>query len=170
MWFWFSLIALLCWSGSDLFSKIGCQDADDKYSHLKMVIAVGVVMGLHAAYEIFIGGTEISWDVIVTYLPVALLYIVSMTLGYVGLRYIELSISSPICNSSGALVAVLTLIISHFADRQFWRRYRPFCHAGSWSLWASLTGSEWTENRPLPPSAPAVQFAGQFPGLGLYMP
>ena len=25
MWFWFSLIALICWSGSDLFSKIGCQ-------------------------------------------------------------------------------------------------------------------------------------------------
>ena len=112
MWFWFSLIALLCWSGSDLFSKIGCQNADDKYSQFKMVIAVGVVMGLHAAYEIFIGGTEISWDVIVTYLPVSLLYIVSMTLGYVGLRYIELSISSPICNSSGALVAVLTLITS----------------------------------------------------------
>ena len=33
-----------------------------------------------------------------------------MTLGYVGLRYIELSISSPICNSSGALVAVLCLL------------------------------------------------------------
>ena len=48
MWFTFSLIALLCWSGSDLFSKIGCQDAADKYSHLKMVMAVGVVMGLHA--------------------------------------------------------------------------------------------------------------------------
>ena len=45
MWFWFSLIALICWSGSDLFSKIGCQDADDKYSHLKMVMAVGVVIG-----------------------------------------------------------------------------------------------------------------------------
>ena len=58
MWFWFSLIALVCWSGSDLFSKIGCQDADDKYSHLKMVMAVGLVMGLHAAYEIFINGTE----------------------------------------------------------------------------------------------------------------
>ena len=43
MWFWLSLIALLCWSGSDLFSKIGCRDADDKLAHLKMVIAVGVV-------------------------------------------------------------------------------------------------------------------------------
>ena len=48
MWFWLSLIALLCWSGSDLFSKIGCRDADDHLAHLKMVIAVGVVMGLHA--------------------------------------------------------------------------------------------------------------------------
>ena len=56
-WFWFAIIALLCWSGSDFFSKIGCVDGRDKYSHLKMVIAVGAVMGLHAAYEVFIGGT-----------------------------------------------------------------------------------------------------------------
>ncbi len=110
MWFWFSVIALLFWSGSDLFSKIGCLGADDKYAHLKMVMAVGVVMGLHAAYEIFIGGTEINFSIILTYLPVSLLYIVSMALGYVGLRYIELSISSPICNSSGAMVAVLSII------------------------------------------------------------
>ena len=110
MWLWLSLITLLCWSGSDLFSKIGCRDGSDNYSHLKMVIAVGVVMGLHAAYEIFIGSTEISWSVIWTYLPISLLYISSMALGYLGLRYIELSVSSPICNSSGALVAVLTLL------------------------------------------------------------
>ena len=110
MWFWLSLIALFFWSGSDLFSKIGCRDARDKYSHLKMVMAVGLVMGLHAAFEIFVNGVSISWYVILTYLPVSLLYILSMTLGYVGLRYIELSISSPICNSSGALVAVLCLL------------------------------------------------------------
>ena len=109
-WFWFSIIALLCWSGSDFFSKIGCRDPKDKYSQFKMVMAVGLVMGLHAAYEIFIGGTEISWNVILTYLPVSLLYIGSMTLGYVGLRYIELSISSPICNASGALVAIIAIV------------------------------------------------------------
>ena len=45
-----------------------------------------------------------------TYLPVSLLYISSMTIGYVGLRFIELSISSPICNSSGALVSVICII------------------------------------------------------------
>ncbi len=109
-WFWFSIIALLCWSGSDFFSKIGCRDAQDKYSQFKMVMAVGTVMGLHALYQIFIGGVAISWQVIWTYLPVSLLYISSMTLGYVGLRYIELSISSPICNASGALVAIIAIL------------------------------------------------------------
>ena len=109
MWFWLALAALLCWSGSDLFSKIGCSNQDDRTSHLKMVIMVGLVMGVHAAYEIFFGGVTVTWSIIWTYLPVSLLYISSMTLGYIGLRYIELSISSPICNSSGALVAVLAL-------------------------------------------------------------
>ncbi len=109
-WFWFAVIALFCWSGSDFFSKIGCRDNRDKYSQFKMVMAVGLVMGVHAIIEI-IGGVEISWQVMLTYLPVSLLYIGSMALGYVGLRYIELSISSPICNASGALVAVMSLII-----------------------------------------------------------
>lgn len=116
MWFILSLAAMLCWSGSDLFSKIGCQDADDKLNHLKMVIAVGVVMGLHAAYEIFIGGVEISWQIIWAYLPVSLLYIVSMTVGYAGLRYIELSISSPVCNSSSALVVIMALFTAGMND------------------------------------------------------
>ena len=109
MWFILSLIALLCWSGSDIFSKVGSRP-DDKFSHWKMVIAVGLVMGLHACYEIFIGGVEISFSAIITYLPASLLYILSMILGYVGLRYIELSVSSPICNSSGALAALFCFL------------------------------------------------------------
>ena len=108
-WFWFSITALLLWSGSDFFSKIGCRDSRDKYSHLKMVIAVGVVMGIHAVIEIS-GGVEINFSIILHYLPVSILYILSMTMGYIGLRYIELSISSPICNASGALVAVLSIL------------------------------------------------------------
>ena len=116
MWFWFAIIALLCWSGSDLFSKIGCSDEKDRYSHLKMVMAVGMVMGLHAAYEIFIKGVEINLGIIITYLPVSFLYILSMAIGYLGLRYIELSISSPICNSSGAVVAVLSIALYGLSD------------------------------------------------------
>lgn len=81
-----------------------------------MVVAVGLVMGLHAAYMIVFHHVSVTWDVVWTYLPVSLLYILSMTLGYVGLRYIELSISSPICNSSGALVAVLCLCTGALSD------------------------------------------------------
>ncbi len=114
-WFLWALLALFCWSGSDFFSKLGCRDNRDKFSQYKMVMAVGFVMGLHALYEIVVGQVPVSWNVILTYLPVSLLYIGSMTLGYVGLRYIELSISSPICNASGALVAVLA-IVSGTAD------------------------------------------------------
>ncbi|MGN1095217.1 MAG: EamA family transporter [Eubacteriales bacterium] len=109
MWFVLSLIALLCWSGSDIFSKVGSRP-DDKNSHWKMVMAVGFVMGLHAMYEIFIGGVTITFDAIIKYLPASILYILSMVIGYVGLRYIELSVSSPICNSSGALAALFCFI------------------------------------------------------------
>lgn len=115
-WFLLSLGTLIFWSGSDLFSKLGCQGEDDKLSHLRMVSAVGLIMGLHAAYEIFIGGTEITWDTLLRYLPVSAFYISSMLIGYLGLRYIELSISSPICNSSGALVVVLCLITDGLSE------------------------------------------------------
>lgn len=109
-WFIFSVIALLCWSFSDLFSKLGCADSRDKHSALKMVTAVGVVMGIHAAYTLIFTDVEFTFKTMLTYLPVSLLYISSMTIGYVGLRFIELSISSPICNSSGALVSVICII------------------------------------------------------------
>ena len=108
-WFWFALIALLCWSGSDLFSKIGCCGERDKTAHLKMVVAVGVVMGLHAAYMLIFHDVVITWHVVLTYLPVSLLYILSMALGYVGLRYIELSISSPITVSVLISTPILTV-------------------------------------------------------------
>ncbi len=109
-WFILALIAMLCWSGSDLFSKIGSRP-DDKFSHWKMVMAVGLVMGLHACYEIFVGDVPITWGAILAYLPASLLYIVSMLMGYIALRYIELSISSPICNCSGAVAALMCALI-----------------------------------------------------------
>ena len=107
-WFWFALIALLFWSGSDVFSKIGSRP-EEKTSHWRMVIAVGLVMGIHAFYMIATG-TEFHLQDIITYLPASACYISSMILGYVGLRYIELSLSTPICNSSGAVAAILCFI------------------------------------------------------------
>ncbi len=109
MWLILAIIALLCWSGSDLFSKIGSKPSD-KYSHWKMVMAVGFVMGIHAIYEIATG-TPITFTDIIRYLPASSMYILSMIFGYVTLRYIELSVSSPICNSSGAVAAILCFFV-----------------------------------------------------------
>ena len=108
-WFFLSLTAILFWSGSDLFSKMGSK-ADDIYSHWKMVMAVGTVMGLHAIV-LLLTGTPFSLSDILIYLPASFLYILSMIIGYAGLRYIELSISSPVCNSSGAVAALLCFFI-----------------------------------------------------------
>lgn len=73
-------------------------------------MAVGVVMGLHAVFMIATG-TPFSLGDIVTYLPASFCYITSMVIGYAGLRYIELSISSPVCNSSGAVAALLCFLV-----------------------------------------------------------
>ncbi len=109
MWFWLSIIAIIFWSGSDLFSKMG-SESSDKLSHWKIVIAVGGVMGIHAVIEI-INGVPFKFSYMLTYLPASALYILSMILGYVGLRYIELSVSTPVCNSSGAVACILFLLI-----------------------------------------------------------
>lgn len=109
MWI-IAIIAMLCWSGSDIFSKIGSKQ-DDKLSHYKVGIAVGLIMGIHAIYEVAIGGVPLSFSDIIAYLPASFFYIVSMVVGYLGLRYIELSISSPICNGSGAVTAILCMLV-----------------------------------------------------------
>lgn len=109
MWFAFALITVIAWGVADMFYKLGSNESD-KYSHLKIVVAVGVVMGIHAT--IYMLTEQIAFDPmwLVKYLPVSLMYILSMTIGYVGLRYIELSISSPVQNSSGAIVAILCFV------------------------------------------------------------
>ncbi len=108
MWFILSLITIVFWGGSDLFSKMG-SPAQDKLSHWKIVTAVGLVMGVHATVEI-LTGTKFFVSDFINYLPATALYISSMILGYVGLRYIMLSVSSPICNSSGAVACILCLV------------------------------------------------------------
>ena len=66
-------------------------------------------MGLHATFELITGTVFHPMDFI-KYFPATFCYILSMILGYVGLRYIMLSIGSPICNSSGAVACILCLI------------------------------------------------------------
>lgn len=109
MWFMFALLTAFAWGGADLFYKKG-SDSTDRYSHIKIVIMVGLVMGVHATGYMLIQGIAFDPFDMLRYLPVSALYILSMTIGYIGLRYLELSIASPVQNSSGAVTSILLFI------------------------------------------------------------
>ena len=109
-WFWIALAATLAWGGADLFYKLGANERD-RYSHLKTSVFVGLCFGLHALYTLIFGDIGFDWRNLYLYLPVSSMYILSMTVGYLGLRYLELSISSPVQNCSGAITAILGIVI-----------------------------------------------------------
>ena len=109
MWFLCTLLTFISWGVADLFYKIGNR-GNNKYDHLKTGIAVGVVMGIHATIYLLINHVNVNLIDIIKYLPVSLCYIASMVIGYKGLKYLELSICSPIQNTSGVITAILLLI------------------------------------------------------------
>lgn len=69
MWFILSLVAVFFWSGSDFFSKLGSPEKD-KDSHLKMLVAVGIVMGAHASYQVFVKGVSFDLHTVLVYLQI----------------------------------------------------------------------------------------------------
>lgn len=115
MWFVFALIATLGWGFADLFYKKS-TDENDSQSHLKIAVWVGIVMGVSAVIimllpnsvpymEKSISAKSFFTDII-KYSPASLSYIISMVIGYAGMRYLEISIISPVQNASGALSAI----------------------------------------------------------------
>ncbi len=109
MWFIFALLTMLAWGTADLFYKKGADDTE-RYSHLKISILVGLVMGIVAVGTIVFKGIDYDPMNLLIYLPVSLMYILSMTVGYFGLRYLELSVSSPIQNASGVVSCLIMMI------------------------------------------------------------
>ena len=87
MWLLMAILTLLLWGIADLFYKKG-NDEKEKYSHLKTGMIVGFVMGLHAIIYMIVKGISLDFIAMLKYLPVSLCYIVSMIIGYKGLKYI----------------------------------------------------------------------------------
>lgn len=112
-WFFFALICLLGWGFADLFYKKG-TDENDRYSHLRVAVWVGLVMGVCAFALLPLAETPMSVSALISnavkYSPASLCYIISMVIGYAGLRYLELSIVSPVQNASGALSTVSMIV------------------------------------------------------------
>lgn len=112
MWFLFTILTTLIWGVAELFYKKGAHE-NEKYSHLKICVCVGFVMGIHAIATLLF--EDIGFDPvnIVKYMPVSLCYILSMACSFFGIRFIEESISDPIENTSGAICALLCAVFLH---------------------------------------------------------
>lgn len=109
MWFIFALLTAILWGVAELFYKKGAQP-QEKYSHLKICVCVGVVMGIHAIFTLLTQNIDYNPVNLIKYLPVSMLYIVSMAFSYFGMRFVEESISDPIENTSGAMCSLLCVI------------------------------------------------------------
>ena len=105
-WLFFSIATALLWGIAELFYKKGAQP-NEKYSHLKICVWVGVVMGAHAIFTLLTQDIHYNPINILRYLPVSLFYIISMAFSYFGMRFLEESISDPIENTAGVICVLL---------------------------------------------------------------
>ena len=108
-WLFFSIATAVLWGAAELFYKKGALP-NEKYSHLKICVCVGAVMGAHAIFTLLTKDINYNPINLLVYLPVSLLYIVSMAFSYFGMRFLEESISDPIENTSGAICSLLCVI------------------------------------------------------------
>ena len=110
MWLFFTLATTLLWGVAELFYKKGSRE-DAKYDHLRVCVLVGTVMGIHAVFTLIT--TDIDYDPrnLIAYLPVSMCYILSMACSFFGIRFIEESLADPIENTSGAICAILCVVV-----------------------------------------------------------
>ena len=108
-WLFFSVATAVLWGTAELFYKKGAQP-NEKYSHLKICVWVGVVMGAHAIFTLLTQDINYNPVNIIRYLPVSLFYIISMAFSYFGMRFLEESISDPIENTAGVICVLLFAI------------------------------------------------------------
>ena len=112
-WFFYAFICVIGWGVADLFYKKG-TDEKDGFSQYKIAVWVGLVMGVAALILLPFSETVKTcgslFESAFKYLPASLGYIISMVIGYAGLRYLEVSVVSPVQNSSGALSALVMVV------------------------------------------------------------
>jgi len=108
-WLFFSVATALLWGTAELFYKKGALP-NEKYSHLKICVWVGVVMGAHAIFTLLTQDIGYNPVNLLIYLPVSLFYIISMAFSYFGMRFLEESISDPIENTAGVICTLLFVI------------------------------------------------------------
>ena len=138
-WLFFAIGTAILWGTAELFYKKGAQP-NEQYSHLKICVWVGIVMGIHAIFTLLTQDIGYNPVNILRYLPVSLFYIISMAFSYFGMRFLEESISDPIENTAGV---ICVLLFALFMGDEF-----------SWLTWVAVSvigvgvvGVSYLENR-----------------------
>ena len=108
-WLFFSIATALLWGTAELFYKKGALP-NEKFSHLKICVWVGIIMGAHAVFTLLTQDIHYNPVNLLIYLPVSLFYIISMAFSYFGMRFLEESISDPIENTAGVICTLLFVI------------------------------------------------------------
>ena len=108
-WLFFAIGTAILWGTAELFYKKGARP-DEQYSHLKICVWVGIVMGAHAIFTLLTQNIGYNPVNLLIYLPVSLFYIISMAFSYFGMRFLEESISDPIENTAGVICVLLFAI------------------------------------------------------------
>ncbi len=113
-WLLFSLICIFGWGFADYFYKKS-NESGEWGTHFQTTVFVGLLMGITSLCLLPFSETfsesgfsfSLFLKKMVAYSPASLSYILSMIIGYAGLRYLELSVVSPIQNASGAFALLL---------------------------------------------------------------
>lgn len=109
MWLLFATITVLLWGTSEtIFKKVSTIE---KHSVLKLISFNGIILGICAILFMLITRTEINLNILITYLPVALIYIASMFCTYKAMTLVKVSILSPLQNSSCAITTILCIFL-----------------------------------------------------------
>lgn len=138
-WLVFSIATAILWGAAELFYKKGARP-EEKYSHLKICVWVGIVMGAHAIFTLLTQDINYNPINILIYLPVSLFYIISMAFSYFGMRFLEESISDPIENTAGVICVLLFAVF--MGDEFHWLTWLAIC-----VIAVGVMGVSYLENR-----------------------
>ena len=109
MWILFATITVLLWGTSEtIFKKVSTLERN---SVLKLISYNGIILGICALIFMLITRTEINLEILLTYLPISIIYIASMFCTYKAMRLVKVSILSPLQNSSCAITTILCVVI-----------------------------------------------------------
>lgn len=111
MWIIFAVLTVILWGTSEtIFKKVSNSDKD---SVLKLIAYNGIILGTAGLIYMWFTKTEINLEVVITYLPNALIFITSMFCTYAAMRFTKISIISPLQNSSCAITTILCVLVLH---------------------------------------------------------